>query len=192
MTYIDEIHCYLDDTGKPIPSVSQIIKAFMPMDSNIPIEVLEKAAKRGSKIHAICEEIAKGNSPIIEDDVALYINGYLSLDLPKFAEIERGFVKEYAGRIDCETETCVYDIKTQYAKDIKKWTLQLSLYCLAVGKTEAKVIWLKRTGKSEIINIEVDLELAKACFKVFNAYYRESWEKEMTQKVYEYYNNIQY
>lgn len=191
--YIDEIHCYLDATGKPIPSVSQIVKAFIPMNDNIPLEVLKNAGERGSRIHKATELIDKGEEYDNSEDIEPYLNAYISAreDLPDWETTEAKFFYEhFAGTTDRTTEDCVYDIKTQSAKDIKKWTLQLSLYCLALGKPKAKIIWLRKTGKYQIIDIEVDFALATSCVWLFKFLHLEKWEKEMTELVYNHYNNF--
>ena len=43
--------------GVLIPSVTQLLELFMPISGDIPLERLEKAAKRGTDIHADIERI---------------------------------------------------------------------------------------------------------------------------------------
>ena len=59
LEYIDEIHQYLVD-GVCVPSITQILKIkFGNKYENIDKQVLERAAKKGTKVHEAIENFEK-------------------------------------------------------------------------------------------------------------------------------------
>lgn len=196
--YIEELHLTLDEQGKPIPSVTQIINAFMPMDENIPLDVLQKAADRGTRVHKITELMDKDEYYELDVDIIGYIEAYASIDRPDYTGIETSFIAEYnglkyCGQIDRETSAFVIDIKTQSSKNIKKWTAQLSLYALS-KKTEMSglVYWLKKDGKAEEIPIKIDKTIAYAMLELFYYLHYDKWSKEMNAKLVEFYKQQEF
>ena len=62
-----ETHVYTDADGVIVPGVTRIIEQLGVYDG-VPVEIMERASKRGTDIHALCEEIDHNNwRPYIPD-----------------------------------------------------------------------------------------------------------------------------
>lgn len=182
--FIKELHLYLDDNGNCIPSVSQIIEAVGGNSFEfVNKEVLQYAAERGKRVHTATELLDKDLTPIIDDEIATYVLGFKSLDLPRWVDIEKSFqnnrIHPYCGTADRISDEAVYDIKTCASKNISKWTVQLTAYAYALKRKRIHIIWLRKDGKAEIIDLDYDPLLWESCLNVFYAFHFKKWETKM-------------
>ena len=111
LTFDEERHFYALD-GKPLPSVSKIIRmaGLAPDLSKIPPDVLEKARRRGIAVHTICEQMDRGEDPLVHPDLEPYADAYAL------------FLRESGYRSE-DTEQMVYHPDLLYAGrlDARGW-----------------------------------------------------------------------
>ena len=204
ISFDKQTHTYTQD-GRLLLSVTEVIKryVFPDMYSNVPEEVLAKAADRGTATHAIIEKYIKGtltNEEYKENkaDVDAFVNE-ISKHHFYLSESER-IVSDgelLAGTIDIigmfnESEgdrLMIADIKTTSKLNIEYLQWQLSLYsylmCKSVGKEYIAVerpdlygIHL-RDGKCKIVKIEqLPLEAIESLLDAIrNNVQPEDWKK---------------
>ena len=204
ISFDKQTHTYTQD-GRLLLSVTEVIKryVFPDMYSNVPEEVLAKAADRGTATHAIIEKYIKGtltNEEYKENkaDVDAFVNE-ISKHHFYLSESER-IVSDgelLAGTIDIigmfnESEgdrLMIADIKTTSKLNIEYLQWQLSLYsylmCKSVGKEYIAVerpdlygIHL-RDGKCKIVKIEqLPLEAIESLLDAIrNNVQPEDWQK---------------
>ena len=204
ISFDKQTHTYTQD-GRLLLSVTEVIKryVFPDMYSNVPEEVLAKAAERGTATHAIIEKYIKGtltNEEYKENkaDVDAFVNE-ISKHHFYLSESER-IVSDgelLAGTIDIigmfnESEgdrLMIADIKTTSKLNIEYLQWQLSLYsylmCKSVGKEYIAVerpdlygIHL-RDGKCKIVKIEqLPLEAIESLLDAIrNNVQPEDWQK---------------
>lgn len=140
LEFDEETHTYLVD-GVIVPSVTQILsKQFPNKYSDIPKDVLKKAAERGTAIHKSIEDYCNGKGDL-EDRC---VKNYRWLEkIYKFESVENELPiildiggKTYAGRLDLILKIngvyAVADIKTTATLDKEYLGYQLNLYRLGV------------------------------------------------------------
>lgn len=171
--FIEESHIYLYD-GVIIPSVSEILQFIFPDKyKNVDLNILNKKAEYGSKIHEAIECLEKEYSCIMPDlDSTQWfsINQYNRLKKKYNIKVQAqeqmiNYKDIYAGRFDMiatiNDELCLCDIKTTAELDKEYLSWQLSFYELAFknmyGGTKFDklyAIWLPKKGYGELIEIE--------------------------------------
>ena len=168
ITFDSVNHRYYKD-GDLKPSVSEIVEYYFQKDlSNIPAEILQKAADRGTEIHLMVDKILQK-----EDFETIYSKEYKDFEyLRKKHKIKADYIEEivygwtpqgdYCGTLDLydSKSQILYDIKTTYDKHIEEWTAQTNLYRYALKKKvkAIKIIYLpsdKSQNKAEIIDLEI-------------------------------------
>lgn len=175
ITYIDEIHTYLNSDGVIIPSVSQLVNFATGDDySIIPAEVLKKAQDFGTDIHDAIEQYIKYKKMPEFDDIKkkLAFEEFLRLkdefiSPVAFVEMMVDYQERFAGRLDCLTNTkvngepkCVLiDFKTNSKVNIPHLQYQLAFYKLALKQKEINVdltycLWLPKGKAGQWIEIE--------------------------------------
>lgn len=163
-----QAHTYTTPDGVCLQGITGMLgrQLFPDKYSEVPEEVLRKAAERGSLIHEICElvddlgishdsEEARNYLRIKEENGLTYeASEYLVSDNEHFASC---IDKVYR---DSDTEFSLADIKTTYQLDEEYVRWQLSIYaCLfEMQNPEAKVshlyaIWL-RGNQSKLVEVE--------------------------------------
>jgi hypothetical protein len=121
--------------GKVVPSVTQVIRAagMMPWLDQVPPDTLRAACERGKRVHAVIEQINRGNRNWIngehfgwlaDHDSVGYINSYLGwLDDTGFRverkSIERKFFNRIWGYAGCEDFEGVDRKGCEWLVDIK-------------------------------------------------------------------------
>ena len=143
LEFDEDTHTYLVD-GIIVPSVTQLLsKKFPNKYSNIPPDVLRRAAERGTAIHKSIEDYCRG----IGDETDRCVKNYCWLSkMFRFQAVENELPiildfggKTYAGRLDMILKVndvyAVADIKTTAALDKEYLGLQLNLYRLGVEQS---------------------------------------------------------
>ena len=149
LEFLEDGHIYRFGE-KEIPSVSEIIR-FMAREvyKDADTFAMDQAARRGTRIHAACEELDRTGKCECDADIAGYIAGYRNFLVdykPKWKRIEeivwnREF--NYAGRLDrlgeINRRDAIVDIKS--TKKISKkhkllYGVQIELYADAVDPCE--------------------------------------------------------
>lgn len=204
ISFDKQTHTYTND-GRLLLSVTEVIKRYVFPDlySNVPEEVLNKAAERGTATHAIIERYIKGTLTNEEyeankADVDAFVNEIDKRHL--FLGQSECIVSDgelLAGTIDIiglyndglNDRLMIADIKTTSKLNIEYLQWQLSLYsylmCNADGKEyiagdspELYGIHL-RDGKCKIVKIEpLPLEAIESLLDAIrNNVQPEDWEK---------------
>lgn len=164
--FIEEGHIYLKD-GMIVPSVSSILHFIFPDKyKDVPIEVLNKKAEYGTKVHEAIEKIEK-TGEIIELNVhqKIALEQYLKLKKRYDMEVLEqekiiSYEYDYCGRFDMiaqvGTDRCLCDIKTTSILDKEYLSWQLSFYELATGERFDKLyaIWLPKKELGELVEIK--------------------------------------
>lgn len=174
------------------PRVTEILKYFTSYDQ-VPKDILEKAASRGTTVHSICAGIAKGAwipEGMIQEDLQGYIksfNLWAKAQVREFVIIEERYSHtdlNYNGQLDfvvtgTDGETYLVDLKTS-AKPQKTYSLQMAAYNELLLNHGVKVkgamlVYLNKTGEFPNIDYIEDFEdhfvtfkCALVCWKYFN------------------------
>ena len=165
LVYQEETHSYFND-GKHIPSVTQTIKEFFPLDPNIPAHVLEAARKRGKILHQTLEFLDLGVLEDYDPSLQWAVDAW---DEWKFGKeiiaIEKMILHPdglYAGRIDRVVKegekVYIVDIKTSV--NLKLTPLQLHGYWRATDGNGLKIIQM-RDKKLKEIEVDIDYDLGE-------------------------------
>lgn len=121
------------------PSVTQVLSPWVDY-SRVPPDVLERAADRGRRVHALCASYAQGLwIPEIPEECAPYFESFTrwfdsSVEQVKAVEVELvDTVNGYCGHPDiiCKIKgdkgLALPDIKTPQ-QEMKTWRIQLAAY----------------------------------------------------------------
>lgn len=174
------------------PRVTEILKYFTSYDS-VPKDILEKAASRGTTVHAICAGIAKGAwipEGMIAEELQGYVrsfNAWAKAQVKEFVIIEERYNHtdlNYNGQLDfvvvgTDGESYLVDLKTS-AKPQKTYPVQMAAYNELLLNHGIKVkgamlVYLPKTGEFPNIDYIEDFEehfytfqCALSCWKYFN------------------------
>ena len=167
--------------------VTNILYPFSGLDK-IDADIVANAAVRGTKVHNICESIAKGYGEFgVEDETWGYVNSFKKWfeTNPEILFIEKRFWDDelkITGQIDfiCKIDgkIVVVDLKTS-SKESKTWPVQGAAYAYLAKKSNHDVskihfIHLNRNGlQPKIFQYNVDDSLFLHTFRVYNHFYRE-------------------
>jgi hypothetical protein len=166
--------------------VTEILYPFSGLQS-IDKNVLENAARRGTKVHKICEGIIEGLGEWgVDDETRGYVESFKSWwgDGKEVIYMERRFFCHelmITGQVDLilksPTGAVILDLKTP-AKPSKTWPLQGSAYAYMARKagidvTAIQFLQLHKTGSPATLHIYEDQwDLFMQCLNVFNHFYR--------------------
>lgn len=175
-----------------IPRVTEILKVYTGYNY-VPKDILEKAAAKGTSVHALCAGIAGGSwipDAMIQDELRGYVvsfNKWAEAQVKEFRIIEKRYYDEalgYSGQVDfvvigTDGDLYLVDLKTGSTPQ-KTHPIQMAAYQnLLAGDNiiikGALLVYLSRTGDfPEIIMLE-DLQeqrevffAALTCWKYFN------------------------
>lgn len=166
MVVFDQEHHTYSLTGKPLHGITPFIKWAYPLTySDIPEDVLNKAAERGSLIHEQCELAdSLGITPTIQEALA-----YLEIKKQKGLEtLANEYLvsdnKDIASSIDVVfKDYSLADIKCTSQIHVPNVTLQLSIYAylFELNNKDVKagklyVIWLPKTqyGQPKLMELK--------------------------------------
>lgn len=165
----EDAHLYFDENGAPLTGVTQILKEVLFPDKydGVPQAVLMAAAKKGSDIHTLCNQI-----DLFPDafDLTTYPPEVAGYDALKKDNGINTIANEYlvaledkgiASSIDMvDDEYNLYDIKTTYSLDKYYLSWQLSFYAYMFDRQNPAAragklygIWL-RGEKAELVEVE--------------------------------------
>ena len=163
------------------PRVTEILKPFAGYEY-IPTKILDKAAARGTTVHAHCAGLAKGQwipEGIIDPEHVGYVRSFKQWNeaqVSKYIIIEKRFTDEqlmFTGQLDfvvlgTDDEFYLVDLKT-CAKPQKTHAVQMGAYDLLLKKNDVKVkaallVYLNREGHFPDITIIEDLQAERNVF----------------------------
>lgn len=161
---------------------------------NIDQEIVQKAARRGTKVHKICEAIASGLGEMgVTDEVKGYIDSFKIWwgEGRKIAAMEERFWDDtlfLTGQVDFILEEpeglVICDLKTSYAPS-KTWMPQGCAYAYLAKSAGypikgIKFIHLNKQGKPpKVHTYEMDETIFLACLLVYTQFFAtgETWKK---------------
>lgn len=122
------------------PRVTEVLRPFTSYHQ-VPKDVLEKAAAKGTSVHALCADIAKGNwipESMIDEELKGYIQSFKKwseAQVKKFVIIEQRYSEEdlkYNGQVDfvivgSDDELYLVDLKTGSSPQ-KTYPVQMAAY----------------------------------------------------------------
>lgn len=147
-----------------IPRVTEILRPFTGFDY-VPKDILERAAARGTSVHALCAGIAKGNwipDGMIGEELIGYVKSFRKwqeAQVESFEIIEKRYTDwedRYSGQLDfvvkCKDDKLyLVDLKTS-AKPQKSYKIQMAAYEGLLRQNGVKVegamlVYLKKDGE---------------------------------------------
>ncbi len=157
----------------PYPRVTEILKPYTSFH-NVPAEVLNRAAARGTSVHALCAGIAKGSwipDSMIDQELLGYVMSFKkwqAVTVQNFKIIEvryRHDELKFTGQVDFVVEKLdgtilLVDIKTS-AKPQKTYPLQIAGYRVLLQKASidvalAEIVYLDKDGRLPIVHTITD------------------------------------
>lgn len=186
----------LDDTGaiqntqEEIDSrftrVTEVFKPFNGLDKIDP-EIVANAARRGKRVHDICEGIVKGVDPWeIPDEVKGYVNSFRKWwdEGQQVLAVEKRFFCSnlmITGQVDYIIQApegaVILDLKTTY-KPSKTWPLQGSAYAYLARQNGYDIkgihfLHLSKHGiKPHLYVYDDHFELFKKCLDLYNHFFK--------------------
>ena len=153
-----------------IPRVTEILRPFTSYDQ-VPKDILERAAARGTSVHALCAGIAKGNwipDGMIGDDLIGYVRSFrkwCTAQVRRFVIIEKRYTDlhdQYSGQLDFVVECTdgklyLVDLKTS-AKPQKTYPVQMAAYDNLLKQNNVRVsgamlVYLDKSGEFPDIHL---------------------------------------
>jgi hypothetical protein len=185
LLFFDTNHEYTVD-GEKLPSVSHILR-FMSREiyEDLNQYTLDRAATRGTDVHAYCEELDKYGNAECKDEYVPYVQAYIKFrreHCVEWADIEARYYhpeRRYAGTIDrrgtVDGKTALLDIKTLSSihKPIVK--AQLNGYAsmlVSNGLPEVEKLYclqLMKDGKYRLYETAKDMTEFNACYDLHTA-----------------------
>lgn len=177
------LHTYTLE-GKRLSGITRIIqeKLFPDMHDGIPISVLNKAAERGSELHAEIETL-------INDGVPTYSEGGKAFEREFASELANGSligeyrVTDYSNvassidivRIDADETVSLFDIKTTAVLNTEYVMWQLSIYAylfeLMNDKMKVRSLYALHIRDGELRRVEVRRIESEHCRKLISSYF---------------------
>lgn len=175
--------------------VTEVLAPFSGL-SSIPLDILQAAAERGTKVHEICDSIIQGLGEFgVEEHLEGYINSFIIWKQGKkfIPKCNRWYCDELGitGECDaiCESQNglVLVDFKTS-SRESKTWPLQGSAYAYLARKNgyDIKRIefvkFSKEGDEPEIFVYEDCFDLFLKCLEVYRLFFKkkkESQEAEM-------------
>lgn len=157
-----------------IPRVTEILRPFTGYDQ-VPKDILERAAARGTSVHALCAGIAKGNwipDGMIGDELIGYVRSFRQwheAQVKEFVIIEKRYTdirSEYSGQLDfvvrCnDNQLYLVDLKTS-SRPQKTYPVQMAAYDNLLKQNNTRVagamlVYLNKDGEFPEIDLRHDL-----------------------------------
>lgn len=167
--------------------VSTVLYPFSGL-SDVPQDLVEHAANRGTKVHQICQGIVTGLGEFgVDDETRPYVESFMQWYHPhmQFKAIEQRFYCErlmVTGQCDYIVDTpeglALVDLKTSY-RPSKTWQIQGQAYAYlaALSGYDIKHIWflhLQKSGKPpKIYSYDVCDALWKSVFYTWKYFYHK-------------------
>ena len=164
------------------PRVTEILRPFSSYDQ-VPKQILEKAAQRGTTVHALCAGIAKGAwipDGMIGEEYIGYVNSFKKWSdkqVSKFVIVEKRYACDnlkFTGQLDfvilgTDNELYLVDLKTS-SKPQKTYPVQMAAYDLLLRKHHvtvkgAMLVYLDKTGEFPDIHYIESMSEEASVFK---------------------------
>lgn len=161
--------------------MTEILRPYTSYDQ-VPVDILQRAAARGTTVHALCAGIAKGNwipDGMVGDEYLGYVRSFKQwseAQVSKFEIIEKRYMDDdlkYSGQLDFVVEGTdgsmyLVDLKTS-AKPQKTYPVQMAAYDSLLRKQGvnvhgAMIVYLKKDGDFPDIHFIEDLKPEFAVF----------------------------
>lgn len=156
------------------PRVTEVLRAYTTYDK-VAKPILEKAAERGSSVHALCAGIAKGAwipDGMIGEELLGYVASFrkwAEAQVAKFIVIEKRYMDDdhrYSGQLDfvvlgTDDQLYLVDLKTS-ARPQKTYPVQMAAYnnLLQKHKIEVKgamLVYLNKDGEFPEVDLIEDM-----------------------------------
>jgi len=168
--------------------VSEVLYPFSGLGT-IDKSIVDNAARRGTKVHKICEAIIEGLGEIgVDDEAKGYVESFKKWWLlgHEVYCMEHRFwddTHDITGQVDLIIENedglSIVDLKTSY-KPSKTWPNQLSAYALLARNTGLKIdrimiIHLNKHGKDPTVyEYEIDTDLFLEILKIYKYFFTDT------------------
>jgi PD-(D/E)XK nuclease superfamily protein len=175
-----------------VPRVTEILRAYTSYDQ-VPKDILEKAAARGTTVHALCAGLAKGNwipDGMIGEEHIGYVNSFKKwseAQVKKFMIIEKRYTDDdlsYSGQLDfvivgSDDQLYLVDLKTS-SRPQKTYPVQMAAYNSLLKNNQVNVkgamlVYLDKNGEFPEIHYMEDMSeefrvfiSALQCWHYFN------------------------
>lgn len=155
ITFDAENHLYFNANGFIVPSVTEIITSVYGSGIEAaPVDLVQKAAAKGTKIHSEIEQFVKTGKAAkdISAETRFFIDyAEKNLNLKVFAKPELILhattpTGEFCGTLDLFCGGYIFDYKTSRTatrEQISKWQMQLSFYFFALKQAGKSVLGIK-------------------------------------------------
>lgn len=156
------------------PRVTEVLRAYTSYDQ-VPKEILERAAARGTSVHALCAGIAKGAwipDGMIGEDLIGYVNSFkkwASAQVGKFVVVEKRYTDDenkFSGQLDfvilgSDEQLYLVDLKTS-SRPQKTYPVQMAAYdyLLRNHKIQVKgamLVYLNKDGEFPEVHLLEDM-----------------------------------
>jgi len=174
------------------PRVTEVLKAFTSYDQ-VPRDILNRAAAKGTSVHALCAAIAKGEwipEGMIDEELRGYVRSFKKWAdeyVEKFLIIEKRFSDEglqFSGQLDFVIldkagELYLVDLKTS-SRPQKTYPVQMAAYDYLLKNNHVTVkgavlVYLDKEGELPKIHLIEDMseefhvfDSALYCWHYFN------------------------
>jgi hypothetical protein len=156
------------------PRVTEVLKSFTNYDK-VPTQILQRAAAKGTSVHAICAGIANGAwipDGMIEDELKGYVSSFkkwVEAQVKEFVVVEKRYTHDqlkYSGQLDfviraTDNELYLVDLKTS-SQPQKTYPVQMAAYNLLLKNDQIKVkgamlVYLSKDGEFPEIHLIEDM-----------------------------------
>jgi len=164
-----------------IPRVTEILRPFTSYDQ-VPKDILERAAARGTSVHALCAGIAKGNwipDGMIGDELIGYVKSFKQwqqAQVKEFIIIEKRYTdwsKRFTGQLDfvvrcTDDKLYLVDLKTS-SRPQKTYPIQMAAYGILLAQNDieiegAMLVYLNKDGEFPDIDLIGDMHEERQVF----------------------------
>lgn len=156
------------------PRVTEVLRAYTSYDK-VPKEILDRAAARGTSVHALCAGIAKGAwipDGMIGEELIGYVKSFklwAAAQVDKFVVVEKRYSDDdhkYSGQLDFviltrNQELYLVDLKTSSSPQ-RTYPVQMGAYdnLLRIHKVQVKgamIVYLDKNGEFPDIHMVDDM-----------------------------------
>lgn len=156
------------------PRVTEVLKPFTNYDQ-VPPKILERAANKGTSVHALCAGIANGAwipDGMIGEELLGYVNSFkkwMEAQVKEFIIVEKRYTHEklkYSGQLDLviigtDEQLYLVDLKTG-SRPQKTHSIQMAAYDLLLRNDNihikgAMLVYLNKDGEFPEIHLLQDL-----------------------------------
>lgn len=179
--FIEETHTYLDEKGRRVPSVTQILSIVSAHTyGDINESVLENARQRGNVVHFAVRLYEEANMESIKEEYKGYLDAYkkakekYNIEVDEMEKLVYNSEHNYAGTLDIlgkvDGEDAIIDIKTTSVMHKELVTLQTNAYAncdeLRGKGYKLYVLQLKDDGTYKLIKLERKFGVFKAMIDI--------------------------